>query len=402
MQLPDGSFAYWPGGTETVPWATSYAGMGLMMAADKGANVPESAIESLTKYLIESLRGIANEEIPLRPRKPRPLADGARHLRLPAARLSERARRSHRRTHTQRPLPARHRHRRRGRGQRGESRHRQIRPNLQSSLQARRTTTGCPGPPTMPTTSSPGSSSIPKARNPPRPSTACSTSAIPTATGTPPGSTAGASWPWRNTREIRNSATPRFPSPSKPTTGTETITLTEDQPTAIRSFKLSPDLKLALSADHSACVRMNVAAKPQIAPIQPVAKNGLSIDRIYERINADGSADHPHRAKGRRPHPRLPPRHPAQGRHPLPRHRRPAALAVSKPSTPTSNPSAPPSASAPARTIGTSATPNSAATAPRSSSTTSGAKAPTPLTYLARCTARRPGHRPARQGRVDV
>ena len=38
--------------------------MGLMMAADKGANVPDSAIESLTKYLIESLRGIANEKSP--------------------------------------------------------------------------------------------------------------------------------------------------------------------------------------------------------------------------------------------------------------------------------------------------------------------------------------------------
>jgi uncharacterized protein YfaS (alpha-2-macroglobulin family) len=72
--------------------------------------------------------------------------------------------------------------------------------------------------------------------------------------------------------------------------GIETITLTEEQPTAIRSFKLTPDLKLALSADQSACVRMKIAAKPQIMPTQPVAKNGLSIDRIYERVNGDGSA----------------------------------------------------------------------------------------------------------------
>ncbi|NQX00681.1 hypothetical protein HQ447_08460, partial [bacterium] len=62
MQLADGSFAYWPGATETVPWATSYAGMGLVMAAEKGAKVPDSAIASLTQYLIESLRGIADEK----------------------------------------------------------------------------------------------------------------------------------------------------------------------------------------------------------------------------------------------------------------------------------------------------------------------------------------------------
>ena len=36
MQLPDGSFTYWPGGTQTVPWATPYAGLGLLMAVGKG------------------------------------------------------------------------------------------------------------------------------------------------------------------------------------------------------------------------------------------------------------------------------------------------------------------------------------------------------------------------------
>jgi uncharacterized protein YfaS (alpha-2-macroglobulin family) len=72
--------------------------------------------------------------------------------------------------------------------------------------------------------------------------------------------------------------------------GTETISLTREQPAAARSFKLTPDLKLGLTADQSAFVRLKLAAKPQIAPIQPVATNGLSIDRIYERVNADGSA----------------------------------------------------------------------------------------------------------------
>ncbi len=72
--------------------------------------------------------------------------------------------------------------------------------------------------------------------------------------------------------------------------GAETISLTSEQPTATRSFKLGPDLKLDLTSNLGGFVRMNVSAKPKIMPQQPVAKNGLSIDRTYERINADGTA----------------------------------------------------------------------------------------------------------------
>jgi uncharacterized protein YfaS (alpha-2-macroglobulin family) len=74
------------------------------------------------------------------------------------------------------------------------------------------------------------------------------------------------------------------------TGGIETISLAKEQPTAARSFKLSPDLKLDISANQSAFARLKIASKPKITPIQPVATNGLSIDRIYERILADGSA----------------------------------------------------------------------------------------------------------------
>ena len=72
MQLPNGSFTYWPGGTDTVDWATPYAGMGLLMARRQAANVPDAAIESLSQYLIESLRGLADTKSALRPRIPCP------------------------------------------------------------------------------------------------------------------------------------------------------------------------------------------------------------------------------------------------------------------------------------------------------------------------------------------
>ena len=57
MQQPDGSFGYWPGATETNEWVTPYAGLTLILASQNGGNVPASALEKLSQYMIESLRG---------------------------------------------------------------------------------------------------------------------------------------------------------------------------------------------------------------------------------------------------------------------------------------------------------------------------------------------------------
>lgn len=57
MQLANGSFGYWPGDTTTTDWVTPYAGMALVLASKHGGNVPESSLEKLSQYLIESLRG---------------------------------------------------------------------------------------------------------------------------------------------------------------------------------------------------------------------------------------------------------------------------------------------------------------------------------------------------------
>jgi uncharacterized protein YfaS (alpha-2-macroglobulin family) len=73
--------------------------------------------------------------------------------------------------------------------------------------------------------------------------------------------------------------------------GEETIHLTEKQATAIRSLPLGPNMKLAVSSDKGGYVRVRIASKPPVAPIQPVAKNGLSIDRFHERVNADGTTE---------------------------------------------------------------------------------------------------------------
>ncbi|MBN8459260.1 MAG: hypothetical protein J0M04_15625 [Verrucomicrobia bacterium] len=71
--------------------------------------------------------------------------------------------------------------------------------------------------------------------------------------------------------------------------GPQTITLDPKSPTAARTLALGPDLKAVLSNDQRAFVRLRLAAKPAIAPLKPVASNGMSIDRFYEKVNADGS-----------------------------------------------------------------------------------------------------------------
>ncbi len=289
MQLPDGSFSYWPGGTDPAPWATAYAGMGLMLAAEKGANVPDSAIESLKKNLIESLRGVATEKS--------------------ASALEAHARALFVLAHGGSPQPAYQNIL--------ADRIADLTPSARSLLAAA-IATGNEG----------NSTNLAIAKS--------------LLNSTVPFKLKNDEWMHWSAEEALNliawlAVEPKGPQPAKildrmlhernpyghwrttwvngwslmamasyaknqqlsdqPATltfetaaGTETISLTREQPAAARSFKLTPDLKLGLTADQSAFVRLKLAAKPQIAPIQPVATNGLSIDRIYERVNADGSA----------------------------------------------------------------------------------------------------------------
>jgi len=58
MQMEDGGFSYWPGSRETVPWASAYAGLGLILAKESGAEVPDAAIAALCNHLEAGLRGI--------------------------------------------------------------------------------------------------------------------------------------------------------------------------------------------------------------------------------------------------------------------------------------------------------------------------------------------------------
>ena len=289
MQLPDGAFSYWPGGTTSVPWATAYAGMGLMMAAQKGANVPQSAIDSLTKNLIESLRGIANEK------SPSTLENHARSLFLLA--LAGSPQPAYRNVLTDRIA--------------------ELTPSARYLLAAAIASEDAENALNLATAKSILTSKVPftlkndnwmpwsaddahhliawlivdpKSQEPTK-------SLDRMFRDRNPYGQWRTTWVngWSLMAMAAYAASQKLSEETialtlETTGGIETISLTKEQPTAARSFKLSPDLKLDISANQSAFARLKIASKPKITPIQPVATNGLSIDRIYERILADGSA----------------------------------------------------------------------------------------------------------------
>ena len=287
MQLPDGSFTYWPGGTDTVDWATSYAGMGLMMAASKGAGVPASAIESLTQHLIGSLRGLSDAKsaqilesharsllVLSLAGKPQPaymnwMVDKIQLL-TPAARSMLAAAIAH------------------GNPAAASTARQVLTSKVPFSLK---------DDDWMPYSPDKALELIAWLAIDPDGSEATATLDRMLNERNPYGH-------WRTTwvngwslvamgLYAKNEGRPADSVALNLETndGTETIQLSPDSPTATRHLSLGPDLKLNVSADQAAFVRVRLASKPPVAPIQPVANNGMSIDRIYYRVNADGSAE---------------------------------------------------------------------------------------------------------------
>ena len=132
----------------------------------------------------------------------------------------------------------------------------------------------------------------PTAPKPPPPSTACSMSAIPTATGATPGSMVGRSSPWASMPRTRNRTRQAIALKleyQRRHRGPSNSRRKLPPPSAhCRSARTSNSRSPPTTKPSSGC---RVASKPPVAPLQPVANNGLSIDRLYYRVNPDGSAD---------------------------------------------------------------------------------------------------------------
>ncbi|MBX3740418.1 MAG: hypothetical protein KF712_05465 [Akkermansiaceae bacterium] len=287
MQLPDGSFTYWPGRSDRVDWASAYAGLGLLLAKENGAHVPQSAIDQLAKYLTESLRGIADVK------SPSFLEDQARALWVLALAGSPQA-------------------------------------SYQSVLLDR-----------IADLSPTGRAFLALAYNAGGSNPATAKSIL---TSKVPFRLKHDGWMrWNADDSIRLLAWSTIDPQSKETTTTldrmihernpyghwnttwangwgllamstyakndkaalsgdwtaemnpplssGTVTLNPENPTASATVAITPDLKLDINPKGTGYVRIKVASKPRIEPLQPVATNGLSVDRIYERIKADGSAE---------------------------------------------------------------------------------------------------------------
>jgi len=290
MQLPNGSFTYWPGGTDTVDWATPYAGMGLVLASQAGANVPSAAMDALKQYLIESLRGLADAKS---------ASDLETHARtLLVLSLAEAPQSAYQNSMIDRL----------------ES----LTPSARFLLAA------------AIAEENDDEANLAKARQvmiskvptkikdddwmPYSPDKALELIAWTLIDPTGPETTKTLDqmlndrnpyghWhsTWANGWSItamglyahKNAANQSQSIAIKLETinSSEVIKLTSDAPTAVRALTLGPNLKLNVTVDHNAFVRLRVASKPPVAPIQPVATNGLSVDRLYFRVNSDGSAE---------------------------------------------------------------------------------------------------------------
>lgn len=285
MQLPDGSFTYWPGNTERVNWASAYAGLGLMLAKQNGANVPDESIELLTKHLIESLRGSTDlkspYELEIHARalwilalagQPQPAYQNVLLDRV--ADLSPNTRAFLALALHQSGDPATARNLLNSKVAFKLKDDGWMRWDADESFKLLAWSTIAPE--AKETTAA--LDRLLHDRNPYghwRTTWVNGWSLLAMATYA------------KNEKALPNEWTGQFDPPL----ANGTVTLTPENPTATVSVKLSPDLNLSLNPKGTAYVRMRVAAKPKIEPIQPVATNGLSVDRIYERIKSDGSAE---------------------------------------------------------------------------------------------------------------
>jgi uncharacterized protein YfaS (alpha-2-macroglobulin family) len=291
MQRPNGSFAYWPGAEETNEWVTPYAGLVLTLASHNGGNVPPSALESLSQYLIKSLRGAGEAK------SSSALENHARSLYTLA--LLGKAQQPYHALMIEK-LPAMN--------------------NSARALLAAAMAVGSEGQAKVLTTAndilkskvsykplegdywSPGNAGIAaeliaRIAIDPNSKEVHATLDKLLNDRNPYGH-------WRNTwaNGWGMLAVSQYAAQQSLTdqtiqivlvtnAGSQKITLTKDQPTANLSLPLDPVGEMKLTSSAAAFLRMKVSGKPAIAPIAPVANNGLSIDRFYEKVLPSGQTE---------------------------------------------------------------------------------------------------------------
>lgn len=283
MQTEDGGFSYWPGEREAVPWASSYAGLGLVLAKEAGASVPDAAIAALCNHLEAELRGIGNSKSSY------DLENACRATWIVAMTGREAAATINALTDRMADLTPRAR--------------------CLLALAAEASGTGDPV-------------KILRDKTKPRLKddgwmpwqndhalTLLAWSAVDSES---PEATAALErliqernpyghWrtTWVNAWSLLALATyaehhdEETPAAVTMTTadGPQQFVLDPGKPAVAFDFPLGGKLVLSAASDQPAYVRVKLASKPEIAPQKPVAKNGLEITRFYERVKSDGTTE---------------------------------------------------------------------------------------------------------------
>lgn len=287
MQLQDGSFSYWPGQSDTVDWATPYAAMVMLIAADRGAHIPESARESLCQALITSLRGMAETK------SPSALETHARSLYALALAGKPQfpyqnalAERSTELTPTTRALLAAAIARSSPGGD-----HTAARALLTAKPSRTQSDSWMPHHPVHALTLLAWTEIDPTASE-------CHKILDQLLRDRNPYGHWGSTWNNGWTLVALAAYAKHNPIEDQSSTiqlsgdaGQETIELGHQLATAQRDFALSPGMKLAATAAPTAFLRATISAYPPVATIQPVSSNGMSIDRIHQRVLPNGGVE---------------------------------------------------------------------------------------------------------------
>jgi uncharacterized protein YfaS (alpha-2-macroglobulin family) len=282
MQTSDGGFAYWPGQTQSLPWASPYAGLGLLMASAEGAQVPDTAIESLCANLERNLRGIgamkSPQELEIACRSIWILALADKHPDSYINMLKGRMTELNPRARCMLALAAK-----------------QAGTLPDAAVLLRDTTpfkerddTWMRWEADLPLSLLAWSTIEPKAKE-------TDAALIALIQDRDPYGTWRTTWvnawsllgmaAYAEHENLREPANVTLTSAD----GTEQIPLGSGGMQAAHSFTLKPSLSLTADADRGAYVRVTLASKPDLLPSKPVAKNGLEVTRFYERVNPDGT-----------------------------------------------------------------------------------------------------------------
>jgi uncharacterized protein YfaS (alpha-2-macroglobulin family) len=283
MQLPDGGFGYWPGSRETVSWASAYAGLGLVLAAENGAAVPEAAIAALATHLETSLRGIGTSnsahDLENVCRAVWVLAIIDRETSAYINTLKDRMADLSPRARCLLALAA---------TAEGKIDAAAI---LRDKTKFRLKDDGW-----MPWQNDSAMTLLAWSAVDPDSKEATAALEKLIRDRNPYGH-----WntTWVNAWSLLALATyAENQDEAQPATvtltsadGPKTITLEAGKPAVSLDFPLGGDLVLSASSDQSAYVRVKLASKPDLVPQKPVARNGLQITRFYERVKPDGSTE---------------------------------------------------------------------------------------------------------------